>query len=839
MIIVAPGQSITREGERLGAAKHRDIAFLQLVLCAFLFCMGSVQAQQREVPNLNHAVDLSGPWKFHTGDDPQWSAPDFDDSSWKLLQVPRAWGRQGYRGYSGIAWYRLTVRVPLDERSIPLSVVIGYVDSSYEIYVGGALVGGVGGLPPVPRQEYDRRATFSIPQPAIGSDGRLVIALRVWKAPSTNPALGGLNHGKSWLGPTSLIARRELISEIPSLLMSMVFLLVGLYHIHLYRSRRELKEYLWYGTLAAFNAAVYTFLISQWKFEVSDQYLLLKKLEYFAAFTSPAVFVQFLWPMLGRKMTMPLRWYQGLNVGLAIVSILTPDVTWNRALLPYWEANLGVGVAICIAVVLQEAARGVSDARTISIGIILFLAALGNDVAIDRGWMESMRLMPFGFAAFLGSMAVSLANRFTRVHAELSGLKQQLEQRVQERTVELSLRSAELSEANLKLAERSKELGDASIAKSQFLANMSHELRTPLNAIIGYSEILLEESAESGKEVFESDLKKIQFAGRHLLGLINDVLDLSKIEAGKMDLFLERFPIEVMLQELASTISPMAEKNKNLLEIDCPPDIADMRADVKRVRQVLLNLLSNACKFTQDGIVSLSVRRRMRDGAEWIEFQVRDTGIGMTRPQIDRLFQAFMQADASVTRKYGGTGLGLVISKRFCQMMGGDLTVESEHGKGSAFFVTLPSEVAQVRHELAVLAEPRAEPEISLPHDDRGIVLVIDDDRAARDLMVRMISREGFRVVTAWGGEEGLRLARDLQPFVITLDVMMPGMDGWAVLRELKSNPILAGIPVVMVTMEEDRSRGAFLGASDFMTKPIQRERLVEILNKYRKQQPV
>ena len=332
-----------------------------------------------------------------------------------------------------------------------------------------------------------------------------------------------------------------------------------------------------------------------------------------------------------------------------------------------------------------------------------------------------------------------------------------------------------------------------------------------------------------------ADLKKIQAAGKHLLGLINDVLDLSKIEAGKMDLYLERFPVPAMLEDLASTMAPLVEKNRNRFEIVCPPDIGTIRADIRRVRQVLLNLLSNACKFTEDGIISLEAEKTVVHGTETICFRVKDTGIGMTGPQIERLFQAFMQADASVTRKYGGTGLGLVISKRFCQMMGGDLTVQSEHGKGSTFFVTLPVEVVEARPELAVYAETRAESSARSVPDSHGIVLVIDDDRAARDLMVRMISREGLRVVTAWGGEEGIRLARDLKPFAITLDVLMPGMDGWAVLKELKADPELSSIPVVMITMEDDRSRGESLGASEFMAKPIHKEKLMAILNKYRK----
>ena len=783
---------------------------------------------------LSPLVDLSGTWKFQTGDNLQWALPNYDDSSWTSLQVPKPWGRQQYKGYSGLAWYRLTFYVPQNRAALPLGISVGYVDSSYQLFAGGIRLGGVGNLPPNPRLEYDRRKAYYLPESAVDASGKVVIAVRVWKDPSMNATLGGFYQGETRVGYFDALVREDILSQVPALLLSVLFLLVGLYHIHLYRSRRELKEYLWFGAMASFNAAVYTFLTSQWKYEISNQFVLLKELESLAAMTSPAVFIQFLWPMLGRPITRKLRYYQFFNIGIALLATLTPGIALNVRLLPFWQAGLVVGVLLCLHLIFQEARRGESDARTIAIGILFFVAAAFNDVALDRNWISSIRLVPYGFAVFLLSMAISLANRFTRVHAEVSQLRMDLEDRVRQRTQELSVRSTELTDANLKLAERSRELAEASIAKSQFLANMSHELRTPLNAIIGYSEILLEEAQDSGNDALVPDLKKIQVAGKHLLGLINDILDLSKIEAGRMDLYLEPFNIEAMLEDMTSTIAPLVEKNENHFQVNCPPAIGSMRADVKRVRQVLLNLLSNACKFTERGKITLDVSRlEAGNNGNSIQFRVMDTGIGMTEQQIEKLFFAFSQADASITRKYGGTGLGLVISKRFCQMMGGDLTVESKYGSGSTFLAQLPVEVAEIRAEIASFGDTRIEtPALGLTNG-RGIVLVIDDDRAARDLMVRVISREGYRVVTAWGGEEGLRLAHDLHPSVITLDVLMPGLDGWDVLKELKGNPRLAEIPVIMITMEEDRNKGVSLGAADYISKPIKREELLSILGKY------
>ena len=230
----------------------------------------------------------------------------------------------------------------------------------------------------------------------------------------------------------------------------------------------------------------------------------------------------------------------------------------------------------------------------------------------------------------------------------------------------------------------------ANRTKSTFLANMSHELRTPLNAIIGYSEMLEEEAEERGLPDLAPDLSKIQAAGKHLLALINDVLDLSKIEAGKMELFLEDFDVRALVQDVESTIRPLVEKNQNLLEVNCPADIGTIHADLTRVRQILFNLLSNAAKFTQHGRVGLEVFPLRLAGKDWIEFAVADTGIGLTPEQQRRLFQSFSQADPSTSRKYGGTGLGLVISRRFAQMMGGDIQLQSEFGRGSVFTVRLP-----------------------------------------------------------------------------------------------------------------------------------------------------
>jgi signal transduction histidine kinase/CheY-like chemotaxis protein len=388
-----------------------------------------------------------------------------------------------------------------------------------------------------------------------------------------------------------------------------------------------------------------------------------------------------------------------------------------------------------------------------------------------------------------------------------------------------------LRQAQLRKEEQVNELDQArtealraSRAKSTFLANMSHELRTPLNAILGYSEMLTEEAAEDGRTQSVADLQKIQAAGRHLLALINDILDLSKIEAGKMDLHPETFDLHALVQEVASTVQPLAEKNGNELLVESGPHLGSVRLDPVKLRQTLLNLLSNACKFTEQGRITLTVARAPRQGRDFLTFAVRDTGIGISREQMGRLFQTFTQADNAAVRKHGGTGLGLALSRLLCRMMGGDITAESEPGRGSCFTATLP---AMLDTPSAAAAAPAAAAQGS------RTVLVIDDDPTVHDLMCRFLDGQGFRVVGATNGPDGLRLARELRPDAITLDVIMPGMDGWAVLTALKGDPELADVPVIMLSMVDDQTLGYALGAADYLLKPLDRTRLLGVLRRY------
>jgi len=385
----------------------------------------------------------------------------------------------------------------------------------------------------------------------------------------------------------------------------------------------------------------------------------------------------------------------------------------------------------------------------------------------------------------------------------------------------------EMKQHEAELAAARDAADEANRTKSSFLANMSHELRTPLNAIIGLTDMLVTNAPRFGTDKAVEPLRRVHRAGTHLLGLINQILDLSKIEAGKLEINLENISVPPLIDEVVGTARPLAEQNKNRLSVDCPRDLPAIEADAMRLRQILLNLLSNACKFTKGGSVILRVTRSTHEQQDCIEFAVTDTGIGMNAEQMQRLFEEFSQGDASTARNYGGTGLGLAITRRLCQMMGGDVTVTSELGKGSTFTVRLPVAQASV-----VSQQEISGPVPEFRRDE--CVLVIDDDQTARDLIGDCLRQARFSVITAAGGREGLRQAKQYHPIAITLDVMMPDLDGWTVLAALRGDPELADIPVVMVTIVDERRQGMTLGAVGYLTKPIDRQELVELMRRFK-----
>jgi signal transduction histidine kinase/CheY-like chemotaxis protein len=503
-----------------------------------------------------------------------------------------------------------------------------------------------------------------------------------------------------------------------------------------------------------------------------------------------------------------------------------------------WTAALSFSLlpSICMVVAVHSASLSVGGLRLAARGLV----ALALGIAVIG--------FPLGFGVHsestLGTSLFSIAGILTVTtifgyfgHLQTRRLRQ-AKNDLAEHNKQIAEQNRIVEQARQAALEAKSAAEEANQAKSAFLANMSHELRTPLNAIIGYSEMLEEDAEAAGQKSFVSDLQKIRSSGRHLLGLINDVLDLSKVEAGKMKLFLETFDVANLVDDVIATAQPLVEKTSNRLDVRVAPDVGQIREDVTKVRQVLLNLLSNAAKFTEKGTITLEVTREADVTGSWVVFRVRDTGIGMTPEQTAKLFQAFTQADGSTMRKYGGTGLGLALSRKFCVMMGGDINVESVPGKGSTFTVRLPGDIENYDGEATSIRvrlpghRPVQAREPAAPSGK--VLLCIDSDVAVHELMQRLATREGFSFLTAGNGEEGLKLARERRPDVVTLEVALPGIDGWTVLRSLKSDHELSTIPVVMVSIFDEQDRGMAMGAVDYLVKPVDRERLAGILATFR-----
>lgn len=380
-------------------------------------------------------------------------------------------------------------------------------------------------------------------------------------------------------------------------------------------------------------------------------------------------------------------------------------------------------------------------------------------------------------------------------------------------------------------------------AKSDFLAKMSHELRTPLNAVLGYSEILLEDAELEGRGEQISDLQKISAAGKHLLAMVNDILDISKIEAGKMELNLETIDLGKIIQEVESTGRPLAAKNTNSFVVERGEDLGFIRGDVTKLRQAIFNLLSNAAKFTQNGQITLSASRKKVNGSDWIAIAVSDTGVGISKEQQAALFSNFSQANPSIAAKYGGTGLGLSLSQNLCRLMGGKITIESELGRGSCFTIHLPANQAVgsdagedvMLKEAAASTRERKQAFAGLSghsqdHRKQEKILLVDDDVNFLDLAERLLAKEGYSPIATDAPESVLQIARTVRPAAIFLDIMMPGLNGWDVLATLRSDPVTAKIPVVMLSVMDDRQKALDAGASEIMTKPLEVNKVREVM---------
>jgi signal transduction histidine kinase/CheY-like chemotaxis protein len=751
--------------------------------------------------------DISGEWTFRAGDAPEYARPDYDDSAWELRRVPYGWG-PGRQTGSEIAWYRRELRLadPNAAQSRALGVTIGQVNSAYEIFAGGLRLGGVGALPPGSRAEYDRQRTYELPAQAVTADGRLVIALKVWRSPDSVPRVGAPVAGSFLVGPHVELVRREAVAELPELVLACLFAVGGLIHFLLFAGRRKSREYVLFGALSVLVGA-YVFLRTQWKFELSDDFLLLKKAEHVVLYLVPAIFIELFHLLLGRPVGRLLRAIEAVTLAAGALLAVTPGLYWNlRALLPL-QAVVALAMLVIATRLLSGVRAGHPEARTLSIGVLLLLLSQFCDIATDRGLVVLPRVTPFGFMAFFCAMALSLANRFSRLNREMERLQRELESRVEQRT---------------------RELVEANRAKSQFLANMSHEIRTPMNGVLGMARLLLEEQLTPRQR---EHAELIVHSGRNLLGVVNDVLDFSKIEAGRLELECIDFHVRSRLEGAVGPFASLGREKGVALRCEIDPGVPEaLRGDPSRLVQAISNLIANAVKFTERGEVVVRVASAAAGPDRTrLDVEVRDTGIGIAPEAAARLFQPFVQAEDSTTRRFGGTGLGLVIARRLVQLMGGDIQLESRPGEGSRFRFSV--ELANS----AGAAPERVQPIETLA---RGLrVLVADDSRINQKVVAGVLERMGFVTDVVGSGAEAIEAWGRSRYSAILMDCQMPGMDGYEATARIRQreDPRLH-TPIVAMTASAligDREKCLAAGMDDYLPKPFTPEDLARVMRRW------
>jgi len=834
----------TLGGEHMAPRSHGTRA---LVAAALLLTLCSCAQERRDQPvaqdgvidlsdwdfERDGIVELGGEWRFVWEEFVEPMPSEVFREKYKAtIEVPSTWPGQPHPDEpgeflpgQGYATYALEVRLPtgMDAGALGISTRVVTNAALWRVYSedGTEELGQM--LQGVPGTSLDTTSPAwvkPIDSLAAGGEARVMLLVH----------LSNFRHlrGGTWYSPK--LGLKDRISQAASFDFALdvftfgILFIIALYHFILFLQRREDTPSLFFALLCS-ATSLRLLTTGQLAQELgmglsADGFEVLASLEYMSqplCVISTGLFIQALIPNLYFK-----RFVYGFAVGFGGVliglALFTTALTYPLYL-PFYQLYILLFVAVTLVYLARKALQGHVTARWVCLALGIIVVGLVNDTLHASQLIQTVYIAPYAFIAFVLMQSGILSGKFSNAFARIEHLTENLQKEVETQTRE-AVEAREIAQ-------------EANQAKSAFLANMSHELRTPLNAIIGYSEMLQEEARDDGNESYLPDLGKILVSGRHLLELINGVLDLAKIESGKMEVYLEDFDVAELVKGVEGTVLPLVRKNANQIELTGLDGLGRMQSDVTKLRQMLFNLLSNACKFTHEGVVRLQVERTTGAGEDWFRFAVSDSGIGMNEEQLSKVFDEFSQADASTTKEYGGTGLGLPITKKFCEMLGGSINATSEPGQGSTFEIKLPAQ-APAGAEEEDAQESTAVAEIADAGPD-GVptVLAIDDDATARDLIARFLGGEGYRVLTAAGGEEGLRLAREQRPDLITLDVMMPHVDGWSVLQQLKDDPELAAIPVILLTMTDERNLGFALGASEYLTKPIDRDQLARVLSKY------
>lgn len=651
----------------------------------FLACALLLASLPRAAP----ADVVPAGWKVRIGDDPAWSRPDFDDSQWRTVPLPATWEQLRLQDLDGTVWFRGTLQLDDEARLAAAENRLGLLlgsprAGSYEVWAGGQQLGRSRGwsseLP------FARPEVFRVPREVIERGATLRVGLRVRRigwASDLDSGAGPVSDALA-LGFHQALRDRarvswtdNLLSELPQLILAALFAAAALYHLRLYSRRRQQVEQLWFGLLSlAFT--VNTFASTYWIYELTASRGLAVRVSDLTGHLAAAFAIQFLWIFFARPIGRGLRAYQLSHVALAVLIGVWPGVQpvlASSTLRALWLLPLLVLAAVLVA---QEIRRGDAEARKIGAGVLVMIAVQALELIRQMLPLPiPISLSGFGFGAMLVAMGSALSDRFRRTHDELDRLRRHLEEQVRDRTRALE--------------QATEQALSASRAKSEFLTNITHELRTPMNGIIGMAELLNGTPLKPSQSEY---VAAIQVSSQALLELIDHILDFSRIESKGLTRESAPFSPREVLDKCLKVIGPAATGQGLVLHSSVDPGTPEtVIGDAEHTRQVLLNLLSNAVKFTPQGGVHVSLSALPpEDGRIRIRFRVVDSGIGIAEQDLERLFIPFQQLDSSPSRKYGGAGLGLAISKRLADLLEGEIQVKSAPGEGSTFLFTLPVE---------------------------------------------------------------------------------------------------------------------------------------------------